>query len=121
MSADTDVYGKKVSDLQTDVTVDDTEITGTLKHVTGYTGFNGTEVDEQSGNFLALQVDVPEGATATTELLNGDKGPVDITSDKFCVYRITDKDTQQIKVEISMNGEKESNVYDLSNLVLETE
>lgn len=39
-SADATLFGKKVSDLQTNVAVGADSITGTLKNVTGYTEFS---------------------------------------------------------------------------------
>lgn len=49
-----DCYGKAAADLQSGVTVNTDSVAGTLHHVDGYTGFNGSEPSEQSGNFLAL-------------------------------------------------------------------
>ena len=43
------VLGKATSDLQDNVVVGANSITGTLKYVTGYTGFS-SKVEEQSGN-----------------------------------------------------------------------
>ena len=53
-----DLLGKKAADLQSNIVIDDNAMTisGTLKHVTGYTGFS-SKVEEQSGNYIALNVD----------------------------------------------------------------
>lgn len=39
--AGTNLLGKSVTDLQSDIVLGDGEITGALKHVTGYTDFSG--------------------------------------------------------------------------------
>lgn len=117
MDGKTDVYKKTVDELQSNIVINETEISGTLKHVTEYTGFSN-EVDEQSGNYLALKVEVPEGAEVTTELVNGKNGPVNLSKDKFCVYRISDKDKQKIKFTVSVNEESITKTYDLTGLTL---
>lgn len=90
------------------------EITGTSKHVSSYPGFSGSE-EEQEGNFLALSLKANEGVTISTELLNGTHGAVEVT-DGFCVYRITDKDQQSMKVTFETDGAKIVKTYGLSGL-----
>lgn len=48
-----DLLGKKASDLQKGVFIVDGKVFGTLKYITGYTGFSG-RVDEQEGYYLVL-------------------------------------------------------------------
>ena len=48
-----DLLGKKASDLQEGVFIVDGKVFGTLKYVTGYTGFSG-RADEQEGYYLVL-------------------------------------------------------------------
>ena len=48
-----DLLGKKASDLQKGVFIVDGKAFGTLKYVTGYTGFSG-RADEQEGYYLVL-------------------------------------------------------------------
>lgn len=108
------LYGKTAGDLQEDVVVNDGSIAGTLKYVTGYTGYSG-DADEQKGNFLAISVDVPVGATAYVQKGNGPK--VEIT-DGFVVARITDK-KQKLKITATANGQTVEKVFDLSLLKLE--
>ena len=48
-----DLLGKKASDLQKGVFIVDGKVFGTLKYVTGYTGFSG-RADEQEGYYLVL-------------------------------------------------------------------
>ena len=118
------VYGKQVSELQSNVVVNSDAILGTLHYVTGYTGFNGSEVDEQSGNYLALDFDwePTAGSTMTVELVGGEKGPVTLTDpdDKFCVFRITDETSQSIKVKVTdLDSGSYEHTYSLEYLTLE--
>lgn len=85
--------------------------------MTGYTGWT-SEVEKQSGNFLALKLDIADGAEVSAML--GDKGPVDLTEDKYLVARISDK-TEKLKFTATKDGATEVKEYDLSELVLEEE
>ena len=67
------MLGKSVTDLQSDIVVGTNSITGTLKHVTGYTGFSG-EASEQSGNYLALHFASDDADSITVELIGGASG-----------------------------------------------
>lgn len=125
MDGETDAYGKTGNDLQTNVNVSRTAVTGTLKYVTGYTGFNSAEAIEQEGNYLALDFSTDmdaQGATVTVELVGGTKGPVQLThpDDMFCVFRVTNKDTQNIRVKATKDGATSTRELDLSGLVLES-
>ena len=123
IAADENLLGKVVADLQEDVEVDPYagKITGTLHYVTGYTGWSG-DVSEQSGNYLALHHEtIPDADSITVEVLNGTVGhPVTLDSDGLCVYRITNKDTQKIRVIAWKDGVPAiQQTYDLSELELE--
>lgn len=114
--------GKHVDDLQTGVSISGTSISGTLKHVTGYTGFSG-DTSEQSGNYLALHFDVPDvtGATISVELVGGTGEPIILDSDGLAVLRITNKNTQYIKVVAGKAGYVSViRAYSLSDLTLNT-
>ena len=114
------LFGKKVSDLQANVSVDGDEITGTLKHVTGYTGFSSI-ASEQSGNYLALKIDtVPEDVETTVELIGGTKGPVTLDEDKNIVLLIKNKDTQSVKVVSTDGDETVTKTFGLTGLTLES-
>ena len=104
MSNEETAYGKTVSELQSNIQISGTAISGTLNYVTGYTGFNGADPTEQKGNFLALDFSAePFPSPCTVELVGGKKGPVTLTSDDhFCVFRVTSNSTQSIK--LTANG-----------------
>lgn len=82
-----DLFGKAVTDLQENIVVSDNTIAGTLKHVAGYTGFSGN-VEEQTGNYIALHCNVP-GAPNATITVQHTKDPVKLDSDKVIVIKVT--------------------------------
>lgn len=106
-------YGKSVSDLQSDIVINDDSISGTLNYVTGYTGYSG-DTDLQSGYYIALKLNVPNGATTTIAALNngGSGTPVDLGSDDYAVGRITTKNAK-IVVSTTLAGVTVSKTYSL--------
>lgn len=124
VDGETEIYGKKASELQSNVIVSDSEITGTLHYVTGYTEFSGDE-EKQSGNYLAFVVEpVPDDATVTVEFVGANTtiGPVELEpDDRSLVFRITDKSTQSIKITTKSGKSSTTKTYALSGLTLESE
>ena len=117
-SADATLLGKKVSDLQTNIVIGENSITGSLKHVTGYTEFSSKSA-EQEGHYLALKFGVtPSDAVTTVELIGGTKGPVTLDEDMNIVLLIKNT-TQSIKVTSSKNGDSVTKTYTLTGLTLE--
>lgn len=114
------MLGKNVKDLQTGIVVADGEISGTLNYVTGYTGFNSSNVEEQKGNYLALKLEVePEDAVTTVELVGGTKGSATLDEDMNIVLLIKDTETQTIKVTVTSDDETITEEYGLDGLTLE--
>lgn len=111
-------YGKSVADLQSGIVINEDSIAGTLKYVTGYTGFSG-DPEEQKGNFLALQFDAPSGATTTVEVLGGkhEGSPVTLDSDMTVVFQIANK-SQKIRVVSTNDGMEIAKTYSLRLLKL---
>lgn len=118
-------YGKKVSDLQDDVVINtNKKIDGTLYYVENYTDFSSV-AGEQSGHYLALDfadnwLGDADPTTFTVELKGGTKGPVTLTEgDAFYVFRVTNPNTQSIKV-VSTDSTGTTTVeYSLKGLTLE--
>lgn len=108
-----------MTDLQSDIKVDGSVITGNLKYVTGYTGFSGDPA-EQEGNYIALHAETDfEADEITLELINGTVGhPVTLDSDGLMVVRITNKDTQKIRIVATKGSRTRIKLYDLSGLKL---
>ena len=113
-----DFYGKTVGDLQSDIEIDGTSISGILNYVDDYSaaGFTG---DEVSGNFIILHFSVPDVEDATiTATTNGKTTELD--EDGILIARVADKDSQTITVVASKDGY--SNVektYDFSGVIVE--
>ena len=49
IAAATDLLGKTVSDIQSNIYIDEFGVSGTLKYITGWTAWSG-DAEEQSGN-----------------------------------------------------------------------
>jgi hypothetical protein len=114
-----DLFGKTVSDLQSNVHVGDGTITGTLKYVDDYTGFS-SKTDEQSGNYLVIHAADPKADYVTVEVINGIAGPRTLDSDGLIVLRIADKNTQSIEVVSYKDGiAKDNRRFVLTGLTLE--
>lgn len=112
IASDFDLLGKVVSDLQESIEITDDEITGTLKYVTGYTGFS-SKVEEQSGNYLALHCTSNTEEPIFVEVINGFSGPIQLDEDGIIILRIANNE-QKVKVTCG-DLVKE---YSLANLTL---
>lgn len=113
------LLGKKVSELQSNVVVGESAITGSLKNVTGYTGFS-SDPSEQKGHYLALKFDVaPADATTTVELVGGTKGAVALDEDKNIVLPIKNN-SQSVKVISTKDSSSVTKIYTLTGLTLES-
>lgn len=119
IAADEDLFGKVVSDLQSDIEIGDDSIEGTLKYVDDYTGFSG-DTSLQKGNYLVIHASVPdvEDVTISVKVTN----PVTLDDDGIAVLRIADKSSQTVTVVASKEGYKPvKKVYQLSGLTCEGE
>lgn len=105
-------YDKRVDELQQDITINGKAISGTLKYATGITAF---PENEQNGHFLVLALEADEG-TIKTKILNGAHDEEITVDDGFCMYRITDKDQQQIQVRCDGVENGRTDVYTLDGL-----
>ena len=124
ITGNTDLLGKKASELQSNIVINDTtmSISGTLKYVTGYTGFS-SKADEQSGNYIALNVDPESGfpESMTVEVKNGTSGPSKITAeDHQVVLKIKDTATQGIIIKATNNGSEVTKEYNFVGLTLQS-
>lgn len=121
------MFGTQVSDLQTDVSVANGAITGTLKY---YSDASKALVqDWGAGNFLAVKFSNID-ADATSVLVgiepseSSDLVELIDDPDKNGVFKITDKSTQKFKVVQSTKGSDDSTytnvqTFDLSGLTCE--
>ena len=101
----TDLFGKSVTDLQENAVVRGNKVFGTVKYIADYSAA-GYGDGEDSGNYLVLHCAVPgeDDVTITSELVGGVHGPVTLDDDGIVITRITNKNTQTIKVTASKDG-----------------
>lgn len=96
-------------------------ISGTLKHVTDYTGFSSEEED-QEGHYLAMKYEPsPSDASVYVELVNGTVGERQLDEDRIMILKIANPKSQSIKVRVvNDDSDEETTVnYNISGLVLE--
>ena len=106
------LFGKHLSDLQSDIVIGDNAITGTLKYVADYSSAFGPDLD--SGNYIALHCSTNiEDATITFTVTN----PVTCDATGIVVARIADKTSQTITVVASKEGyDSVTKVFSLTGL-----
>lgn len=85
----TDLFGKVVTDLQSNVRVRGSNITGTLKYVDDYTGFDPSHPELQVGNYLVVRASTDVEGTTIYAKLSGDFKELD--SDGILVVRVTNE------------------------------
>ena len=93
------LYGKRISSLiGDDVKVyEDGTVTGTFKHVTGYTQFNESNPEEQEGYFFPFTL--KETGTTMTFKKNGVVSKESIPFEANNVFRVTGSDTFTVLVD----------------------
>lgn len=113
LSGDTIQYGKRASELQSGITIDkDRILHGTLHYVKGYEEFNPSNVAEQSGNYIAMQL--PDTETCEITSASGTKSlPKD---DRQLVWRVKDQDAT-----LRVKTEEREETYSASGLTLESD
>ena len=93
------LYGKRISSLiGGDVKVyEDGTVTGTMKHVTGYTGFNEADPEDQEGYFFPFHL--TKSGTNMTFKKNGAASKENIPWEADNVFRVTSSDTFEVLVD----------------------
>ena len=124
MNGEVELFNAAVSTLQNNVAVNGTNITGELLYKENYTGFS-SKVEEQSGNFLALQWSAP-AADVTSLKVGLDPsyagGLVEVINDPDHngVFKIHDT-SQKFKVVQTKGDEVHTQTFNLSGLTLDSE
>lgn len=114
----TDLLGKTASELQSNISVGEDSITGKLLYVENYTGFS-SNLSEQQGNYLALKVEADvTDAKLSTELLGGKSGEKILDSDGLIVFKVTNSDTQSVKISAVKGNDSVVKVYSLKGVEL---
>ena len=93
------LYGKRVSTLIGDdvKVLEDGTVIGTLKHVTGYTGFNSEVPAEQEGYFFPFKL--TKTGTTMTFKKNGEETKKDIAWEADNVFHVTKDDIFEVLVD----------------------
>lgn len=111
LPGDTVQYGKRVSDLQSGITIDrDRVFHGTLHFVKDYEKFDSMHKELQSGNYIAMQL--PD--TETCEI-TGSSGTRSLPKDdRQLVWRVKGQDAT-----LKVKTEEREETYSASGLTLE--
>ncbi len=117
-----ELFGVKVSTMQSGITVADGAITGTLKFIAGGIAQSGPLAGD--GNFIALKFVDPNGADSIKAGLvpSAGTGLVELDSDMNGVWKVAGQIggvDQVFKVETTVNGVVKTQTFDLSGLTLE--
>ena len=115
--ADEDFWGSKTSDMQSNVTVANGAITGTLTKLTS----GQLVTDWGEGYFLALKFTKNNAKINSIKVgLNPsvNSGLVELDEDMLGVFKITDKDTQRFEILVSDGNVSYGMLFDLSGLTL---
>lgn len=112
-----DILGKATTDLQENIAIKNDKITGTLKYVTGYTGYSGDPA-LQDGNFIALYQPIEPGFTYSIKY--GTNGTAKALDDGTIVLRVVDVN-KPFYVIATDGVATEIKEYDLSALTLLSE
>lgn len=97
----TQLLGKSLSDIQTDVEIENGKVTGTAKYISGWTAFSGDPA-LQSGHFLALHADVPDvaGVTYKAKLTN----EVTLDNDQIVIFFLDGREGKPFIFTASKDG-----------------
>ena len=121
-SASATLFGKTVSQYQTDVNVIDNVIVGSLSYLDA-----GEVVDAWgAGNFIALKFVIIDPDITFSDIKVGlnpshGGGLVSLDADLNGVFKITDKTEQIFRVEVTKDGVTKTSDYVLSGLTVATE
>lgn len=113
--------GKKVKELGTfKMAGDGNGIQGTLNYVSGYTGFNGSDPQEQEGYFLPFGFTLPEGYAKAHMIIKGGKGnSVELDAQNVVYLGKTAEDVRMRSLVITLNKIAEDNPDNIQSAVKE--
>lgn len=119
IGASEDLFGYVVADLQKNVKVNAKSIEGELNYIADYSSAYGSGQD--SGHYLVLHCSVPDvtGVTIQVEVVGGVNGPTTLDESGINIFRITNKNSQTIKVVASKEGYNSvTKIFTLAGLTL---
>ena len=118
ISATEDLFGAKVTDLQSNISIRNSAITGTLFDLdtTEFADFYSTAgFDASKGtHFMALHFTAEDGASIGVEVIGGDSEghPVTLDADGLIVVQIRNSN-EKIKVTATKDTDVETKTFDL--------
>jgi len=120
--ADDYLYGKTLDELQSNIVIENGNISGTLHYIADYSSAFGSDYDD--GYYLALHIDSPEAAAASNisvKVENGHFNEVPLSDDdnRTCVFKIEDVDEQGILISVVKGTEAFTKLFTLNDLILE--
>jgi len=120
ISASEDLFGLTVNDLQSNVKVRNSAITGTLLEVDDEDFLSTAGFNIADGNhFLAIHCSADDGASIGVEVIGGhsEGHPVTLDADGLIVIQIANK-SEKIKVTATKNTDVETKTFDLTGITL---
>ena len=120
MNGNTDIWGKKVSDIQSDITITGDKITGTLYKLTD----GALARDWGEGYFIGLALSATDWSDYTSVKAGMDPSEgsglqeLKTDPDHSIVCKVTDKDIQLFAVLSTNDKDVKYRTYDLSGLTL---
>jgi hypothetical protein len=124
---DIELFGPPVSAMQSNLVVNETTktITGTLKFITGVFVAVSDGSIPGDGHFIALKFSGAafDNATSIKVGITNSVSPelVEVIDNPYrnCAFKISNKDYQDFKVEVTVDGVTTSKTYSLAGLVIE--
>ena len=90
-------FEREANSFQNDILMGSDFLCGKLYHQTGWTEFS-SNVNKQEGYYVCLKAEATEQAQIYTRLINGNTKEEKQMTDGYCVYRISDPETQKIRI-----------------------
>lgn len=109
------MLGKNASDLQSNISINNGVISGTLNYISDYS--SAFTEDEKSGHFLALKATPEDGAVTTVQVMGGLHGASTLDADGLAVLRIMNTN-QYIQYVSTKNGKSVTVNLSLSGVIL---
>lgn len=107
IDGDIDLYGKNASELGSFQLAKSGAVTGTANYVTGYTGFNGDNEDEQEGYYFPIRfTQSQEVREAYMKVVGSENGPVKMDAENV-VFLGKDPEAAKVKqIEITSGTDR---------------
>lgn len=112
-----DLFGRVVTELQSNIQLIGERIGGSLKYIDDYGADSGFDPDD-GNHFIALHADADTGTTITVEVLGGFAGPVTLDEDGIVVLQLS-SNAEKLKFVATKNGLSQTKIFDIQNVSFE--